>query len=444
MNLAEYAKSLVYEHKIDRSLYNKYNVKIGLRNKDGSGVLVGLTKVGDVHGYIKDEEEVVPVEGRLRYRSIDIEPIIEAIQAEKRMGFEEVAFLLLFGKLPTAVEQEKFNNMLDANRDLPEGFVENMILKAPSNNIMIKLARSILACYSYDKNPEALDVENVLRQSIELIARFPTMIAYGFQAKAHYYHDKSLVIHKPKNGLGTAKNFLRLIRHNRDFSDLEAQTLDICLILHAEHGGGNNSTFTVRVVTSSDTDTYSAISAAVGSLKGYKHGGANMKVIEMFEDIKKNVKDWSNEKEIREYILKILNKQAFDRSGLIYGLGHAVYTISDPRAVILKKYANDLAKEKNRSEEFNLYTLVEKIGIESFLELKGSSKKICANVDMYSGLVYNMLDIPPELYTPIFAMSRITGWCSHRIEELINGGKIIRPAYKNVSEKKEYIPLAKR
>jgi len=444
MKLSNYIERIKENYKIDRSLYDYYNVKIGLRNKDGSGVLVGLTKVGDVHGYIKNEQELVPVAGKLRYRGMDVEDIIKNIQADNRFGFEEITFLLLFGYLPSKTELEEFYALLDSNMELPEGFVENMILKAPSSNIMIKLARSILACYSYDKNPEELSVENVLRQSIELIARFPILIAYGYQAKSHYYHDKSLFIHRPKTGLGTARNFLQLIRPDSKYTDLEAKTLDICLILHAEHGGGNNSAFTTRVVTSSDTDTYSAISAAVGSLKGFKHGGANIKVMEMMTDVKANVKDWSNENEVREYLIKILNKQAFDKSGLIYGLGHAVYTVSDPRTIILREYARQLATEKGIPDEFGLYEIIERIGPATFCEVKNTTKGICTNVDFYSGFVYNLLGIPAELFTPIFAMSRITGWCAHRIEELINGGRIIRPAYKNVETKKDYINIKDR
>jgi citrate synthase len=332
MEISNYAQLVRDNYKIDKSMYDYYDVKIGLRNKDGSGVLVGLTKIGDVHGYIRDEMEIVPVPGKLRYRGIDVEHFVDNVKKNKEFGFEETSFYLIFGKLPTKDELAHFCEILDANRELPDGFTENMILKAPSNNIMIKLARSILASYSYDQNPEDLSIENIIKQSIELIARFPTLIAYGYQAKSHYYNNKSLYIHNPVSGIGTAKNFLRMIRADRQYTELEAQSLDICLILHAEHGGGNNSAFATRVITSSDTDTYSAISAAVGSLKGYKHGGANIKVMEMMDDIKANIKDWGNEEEIRNYLIKILSKEAFDKTGLIYGLGHAVipFLIREP------------------------------------------------------------------------------------------------------------------
>ncbi len=429
---------------IESDKYEKFEVKRGLRNKDGSGVLVGLTKIGNVHGYIKDEYEVVPVEGELHYRGINVIDITKNIEKEKRKGFEEVAYLLLFGELPNKDELAGFCNILSKNRELPGGFKENMILKSPSNNIMNKLARSVLAFYSYDKNPDDISIKNIARQCIELIASFPTMIAYGYQAKKHYFHNESLFIHNPKEKFGTAENFLHLIRQTGEFTRLEADVLDTMLIIHAEHSGGNNSSFTARVVSSTDTDTYSVISAAVGSLKGSKHGGANIKVIDMMRNIKKNVKNWSNEKEVKNYLLKILTKKAFDKTGLIYGIGHAVYTLSDPRVKILKQKAIILAKEKDNEEEYNLYNLVEKLGPEVFYELKGTKKKVCANVDFYSGFVYEMLDIPKELYTPLFAMSRIAGWSAHRIEEVISNSRIIRPAYKNISIKSEYIPLKKR
>lgn len=444
MNLDDLMKNLEEKYYIDPKFYDEFNVKRGLRNKDGSGVLVGLTRIGNVTGYIKEEEELIPVEGKLRYRGIDIKEIVDAISKENRSGFEEVAYLLLFGKLPNEKELEAFNILLDDNMELPSGFKENMILNAPSKDIMNKLARSVLVLYSYDENPDSLDVKNVMRQSIELIARFPVLIAYAYQAKCHYYDKKSLIIHNPQKGLGIARNFLQMIRSNQTYTELEAQTLDIALILHAEHGGGNNSTFTTHVVSSTDTDTYSAIAAAIGSLKGPKHGGANIKVMAMIDDIKQNVKKWDNEKEIADYLVKILRKEAFDKTGLVYGIGHAVYTISDPRAVILKKYAKELAKENNREEEFHLYETIEKLTPSLFYEIKGSSKVLCANVDFYSGFVYDMLGIPRELYTPIFALARIAGWCAHRLEEIISGGRIIRPAYKNIEPKKPYIPIKER
>lgn len=429
---------------IEPSLYERYNVKRGLRNSDGTGVLVGLTNIGEVHGYIMDEGERIPDQGRLLYRGIDVWDIVKNFQEEGRFGFEEVSYLLVFGQLPTPQELEEFNRLLAENRNLPDGFIEDMILKAPSNDIMNKLARSVLASYSYDKNPDDLSIPNVVRQSIELIARFPVMVAYGYQAKAHYHGNQSLFIHMPNPELSTAENFLYMIRPDNQYTRLEAELLDLSLVLHAEHGGGNNSTFTVHVVASTGTDIYSVMAAAVGSLKGPKHGGANIKVMEMMEDIKNNVKDWADEEEVRYYLTKILNGEAFDRKGLIYGLGHAVYTLSDPRAVLLKTKAAELAREKNMEEEFGLYLTIEKVGPELFTSVKGSDKIIAPNVDFYSGFVYKMLNLPIELYTPIFAIARISGWCAHMLEELVSGGRIIRPAYKNVIGKRKYIPLTAR
>ncbi len=444
MNLNDLTRDIEKSYHIDQNLYSDFNVKRGLRNKDGSGVLVGLTRIGGVTGYIKEEEEIIPVEGKLRYRGIEINDIINAISVEDRKGFEEIAYLLLFGKLPKASELETFNALIDEQLELPAGFKENMIMKAPSQDIMNKLARSVLALYSYDNNPDSLDITNVVRQSIELIARFPAMIAYGYQAKSHYHDNKSLYLHNPEKGMGLSRNFLRMMRPTKNFTDLEAKTLDISLILHAEHGGGNNSAFTTHVVTSSDTDTYSAISAAIGSLKGTKHGGANVKVMGMMENIKQHVKNWEDKAEVSDYIVKILKKQVYDKSGLVYGIGHAVYTLSDPRAIILKRYANELAKATNREKEYVLYDIVEKVTPELFNEIKDSTKVVNVNVDFYSGFVYNMLNIPPEVYTPIFAMARIAGWCAHRIEEIICGGRIIRPAFKNIEGKQEYIRMKDR
>lgn len=429
---------------INTELYHKFNVKRGLRNADGTGVLVGLTSIGDVHGYILDENEKVPVEGRLRYRGIDVEDIVEGFQKEKRFGFSEVAYLLLFGDLPNQQQLMHFREMIGECRALPDGFTENMILKAPSSNIMNKLARSILACYSYDKNPEDLSVKNVVRQCIELLARFPTMVAYAYQAKCHYFDQKSLFIHKPQPGLSTAQNFLHMIRPDSCYTELEAETLDLALVLHAEHGGGNNSAFSVHVVSSSDTDTYSAMAAAVGSLKGPKHGGANIKVATMMEDIKESVNDWADEDEVSAYLEKIMRKEAFDRSGLIYGMGHAVYTLSDPRTIILREKSGELAQSKSRLEEYQLLRAIERLSPSVFAKVKNSNKPMAANVDLYSGFVYSMLNIPQELYTPIFAISRIAGWSAHRIEELVTGGRIIRPAYKSVSNRRSYIPLDER
>jgi citrate synthase len=403
-----------------------------------------LTTIGNVHGYILDEGESVPVAGKLYYRGIDVEEIVKGFQKEKRTGFEEVAYLLLFGVLPSASELAEFRAVLDEVRDLPLGFTDNMILKAPSKDIMNKLARCVLVGYSYDSNPDDISFENNLRQSIELIARFPTMTAFAYQAKAHYHDGQSLYLHKVQQGLSTAANFLHLIRRDSVYTKLEEEVLDLCLVLHAEHGGGNNSAFTVHVVTSSGTDIYSAIAAGVGSLKGPKHGGANIKVMEMMEDIKKNVSDWASEKEVGEYLRKIMRKEAYDRSGLIYGIGHAVYTLSDPRAELLKAKARELSKDKGSEDEFHLYQLVEKHAPVIFKEEKDSHKRVSANVDFYSGLVYRMLNIPPELFTPLFAIARISGWTSHRLEEIVSGGRIMRPAYKSVVQKRNYIPLVER
>lgn len=429
---------------INPDLYSRFQVKRGLRNADGTGVLVGLTEIGDVHAFILDEGERVPVEGLLRYRGIDIQDLVAGFSADRRYGFEETAYLLLFGQLPTTEQLCMFERVIGSRRVLPEGFTEDMVLAAPSSSIMNKLARSTLACYSYDENPDDTSIRNVLRQSIELVARFPTMIAYGYQAKAHYYQDQSLYIHRPEPQDSTAENILRLIRPSQEYTPLEARILDLCLVLHAEHGGGNNSTFTTHVITSTDTDTYSAIAGAVGSLKGRKHGGANIRVMEMVEDIKANVSDWTDEKALSDYLARILRKEAFDRTGLIYGMGHAVYTLSDPREVVLKEEALELAREKGREDEYQLYALLEKLGPEVFREVKQTDQAISMNVDFYSGLVYSMLDIPPDLYTPLFAAARIAGWCAHRLEEIVNGRRLIRPAYKNILGKRHYVPLAER
>lgn len=429
---------------IDNENYVKYDVKRGLRNSNGTGVLVGLTKIGDVHGYIIDEGEKIPSEGRLTYRGIDIEDIVNGFEAEKRSGFEEVCYLLLFGELPNKEDLEQFKELLSDCRALPYGFIEDMILKAPSKDIMNKLQRSILVSYSYDENADDISIRNVLRQSIELIGRVPSFIAYGYQAKAHYYHGKSLVIHAPQRNLSTAENILYMIRPDNKFTAAEAEILDLALVLHAEHGGGNNSTFATHVVTSTGTDTYSAIAAAIGSLKGPKHGGANIKVMDMMDHIKENINDWNNLEEIENFLRRILNKDAFDKSGLIYGMGHAIYTITDPRAILLKDKALELAKEKNRLDEFNLYRNIEETSIKIFANLGDKSRPIAANVDFYSGFVYDMLNIPRELYTPIFATARVAGWCAHRIEHLVSEQKIIRPAYKSVSQKEDYMLLEDR
>ncbi|QZY57532.1 citrate/2-methylcitrate synthase [Crassaminicella profunda] len=428
---------------INPEFYDLYNVKRGLRNKNGTGVLVGLTDIASVEGYSLQENKKIPAEGQLFYRGIEIKDLVAGFQKEKRHGFEEVVYLLLFGELPRQNVLDNFNHLLDETRQLPSGYTENMILKIPSKNIMNKLQRSILVLYSHDENPDDITIKNVLRQSIELIARFPTIISYGYQAKAHYFDHKSLFIHSPQKGIGTAENILYMTRSDNQYTKTEAETLDLALILHADHGGGNNSAFATHVVSSSGTDTYSAIAAAVGSLKGHKHGGANIMVREMILNIKENVSDYHNLSKLKDYLLKILRKEAFNKEGLIYGMGHAIYTKSDPRAVLLKKKAYELAMEKNRVEEFNLYKNIEELTIELFKELK-PDKVITANVDLYSGFVYEMLNIPPELYTPLFATARIAGWCAHRIEQIVSDQKIIRPAYKTVSVEKKYISLQER
>ena len=439
-------KLAVHNDPINPDLYKTYDVKRGLRNANGTGVLVGLTRIGDVVGYeIKDDQKIA-IPGRLVYRGYNVEDLIADAEKNKQFGYEQCAYLLLFGELPTQDKLDTFKEYLGEFRALPEHFTEDMIMKAPSNDIMNKIARGVLASYSYDENPEDRSVGNVVKQCIELIARFSTLAAYGYQAKRRYYDNKSMFIHNPKPELSTAENFLRLIRSDKSYTRLEAETLDLALILHAEHGGGNNSSLTVHVVSSADTDTYSAMAAAVGSLKGRRHGGANIKVMEMMDEIKANVKDGTSEKEVKNYLTKIARKEAGDGTGLIYGMGHAIYTISDPREVLLKAKAKKLAKEKGEGfvKELALYELIEKLSPAIIQEVHHSDKSICANVDMYSGLVYSMLNIPRELFTPIFAISRIAGWSAHRIEEIVSGGRIYRPAYKNVSKERDYVPIKER
>ncbi len=444
-DLEKCAEEIQKNNRIDPRYYERYNVKRGLRNEDGSGVLVGLTKIGDVHGYIIDEGEKVPVHGRLRYRGIDIKDLVAGFQAENRFGFEETVYLLLNGKLPVKEELDAFSELMGEKRCLPEGFTKKMILAAPSENIMNKLARSVLAAYSYDRNPEDYSVENILRQSIELIARFPVFVSYGFQAKRHYHGNRSLHIHTPDPADSASESILKLVRDDSSYTAFEAEMLDLMLVLHAEHSGGNNSAFSVHVVSSSCTDTYSAIAAAVGSLKGTMHGGANIKVKHMMEDIQDNVSDWEDEDEIASYLERIINKEAFDRTGLVYGMGHAVYTHSDPRAVLLEGKIREMACHKGCQEEYALYEKVARLAPGIFQKVKGSDKVIAPNVDFYSGFVYKMLEIPEDLYTPLFAVARIAGWSAHRIEEVINGGRITRPAYKHIREGKlSYIPLSER
>ncbi len=436
-------RQMYTEYVIDKSYYNP-SIKLGLRNMDGTGVLAGVTKIGSVQGYVMQDGERMPIPGKLYYRGIDVEEIINAHRAENTFGYEEVAYLLLIGRLPNEEEFGIFDTILSSARILPEGFFEDMILKAPSPNIMNKLSRSVLALYSYDKNPDDTSMGNMLRQAIELIGRFPPIVADAYAVKRHYYEGKSLYIHNPKEKLSVSENFLRMARKDKKYTDAEAKLLDLMLILHAEHGGGNNSAFVCRTLSSSGTDTYSAIAGAVGSLKGPLHGGANQKVMEMFLNIKENVSDIADEDEIAAYLSKILDGEANDLSGKIYGLGHAVYTISDPRAVILKKYAADMAREKGMDDDFRLMETIERLGIPLIMQRKGLSIPMCANVDMYSGLVYSMLGIPQELFTPLFAIARIAGWCAHRIEEATTCNRIIRPAYRAAVKSTPYLPMSKR
>lgn len=430
-------------YSINYDKYPLYNVKRGLRNDDGTGVLAGLTSIGEVRGYIIDDGERMPVEGHLSYRGVDVYKIVEACAKEKRFGYEEVAFLLLFGFLPTEDMLNRFREILGKLRSLPGSFTEDMIMKAPSKNVMNKLASAVLSMYSYDENPDSTDIGNLIRQSLEIIARLPAIMCYAYQTKRHYYDNASFFLHSPREDYSTAENILHMLRPDNKFSRFEAEVLDLMLVLHAEHGGGNNSAFVCRATSSTGTDTYSSIAAAIGSLKGPKHGGANAKVTSMMNNIECNISDWDDDDEIKAYLTKIIKGEANDGSGLVYGMGHAIYTLSDPRAVILKAKAESLAAAKGYTKEFNLYKAVERLTPEVFHEVKGTTKAICANVDMYSGLVYKMLDIPQDLFTPLFAVARSAGWCAHRIEE-INNNKIIRPAYKNISHNVQYVPMSER
>lgn len=429
---------------LDLSLYRKYDVKRGLRDINGKGVLAGLTQVSNVQATKIVDGQEVPCAGSLSYRGYDIKELTGGFIRDKRFGFEETAYLLLFGKLPDKEELKEFTDLLANQRSLPKNFTRDVIMKAPSSDIMNALSRSVLTLYSYDKNPDDISLPNVLRQCLNLISVFPLLSVYGYQAYNHFVRGKSLYIHNPKKELSTAENILRMLRPDKKYTALEAQILDIALILHMEHGGGNNSTFTTHVVSSSGTDTYSAIAAALGSLKGPKHGGANIKVVSMVQDMKKEVKDWEDEDEVRDYLKKLLHKEAFDRRGLIYGMGHAVYSVSDPRAEVFKGFVETLAKEKGRMKDYRLYSMVERLAPEVIAEERRIYKGVSANVDFYSGFVYSMLDLPLELFTPMFAVARIVGWSAHRMEELINTDKIIRPAYKNVLEPAVYVPLDER
>ncbi|MDR3539531.1 MAG: citrate/2-methylcitrate synthase [Desulfosporosinus sp.] len=429
---------------INPELFSKYNVKRGLRDQDGKGVLVGLTEIGEVHSYILDENEMIPVPGRLIYRGIDIRHIVDGFTLDDRYGFEETCYLLLFGNLPDKNSLKEFEQLLSANQTLPDDFARGMIMSAPSKDIMNVMARNVLDLYSFDDDPDNTSIKNVLKQCIRLIACFPSLAVYGYQAFSHYHGKQSLYIHSPRRDLSIAENILYMLRPDSKFTKLEAKLLDLALVLHAEHGGGNNSSFVTHVVTSTGTDTYSVMAAALGALKGPRHGGANIKVVQMFEDMKLNLKDWNDAEEIQSFLAKILKKEAFDRSGLIYGIGHAVYSVSDPRAVIFKEYVAQLAKEKGLEKEYNLYAKVEELAPEMIGKSNKMYKIVSANVDFYSGFVYRMLDIPDEMFTAIFAISRIVGWSAHRIEEIVNAGKIIRPAYKSVAVRREYTGMDER
>lgn len=429
---------------IEASLYRQYEVKKGLRDLDGQGVRAGLTNVSAILSFKAEDGKRVPIPGELYYRGININDLTKGFVEEKRYGFAETTYLLIFGKLPTMQELEDFKQILKRQRSLPKNFVRDVVMKAPSQDMMNTLSRSVLTLYSYDRQADDISLPNVLRQCLNLISVFPMLSVYGYQAYNHYIRGKSLYIHNPSSRLSQAENILRMLRPDKKYTELEAKVLDLALVLHMEHGGGNNSTFTTHVVTSSGTDTYSTMAAALGSLKGPKHGGANIKVVQMFDDLKKNVRDATDEEAVADYLRKLLHKEAFDHKGLIYGMGHAVYSISDPRALIFRSFVEKLAVEKGREKDYRMYALVEQLAPKIIGEERHIYKGVSANVDFYSGFVYSMLDLPIELYTPIFACARIVGWSAHRMEELINVDKIIRPAYMNICEPIEYIPIAER
>lgn len=436
-------EELMNGHRINPNLYVEYDVKRGLRDSAGKGVLTGLTEISDVTGYDLVNGRKIPAHGRLYYQGYNVNDIVDGLKGRK-FGFEETIYLLLFGRLPSEKDMQIFRNVMENFETLSGRFVRDVVMKASNSDIMNAMQRCILTLYTYDSKAEDISAENVLRQSIEMIAKLPLIAVYSYHSYRHFRKDETLFIRNPQRGLSLAENILLMLRPDGQYTELEAKVLDIALILHAEHGGGNNSTFTTHVVSSSGTDTYSAIAAALGSLKGPKHGGANIKVVSMFQDLKKNVKDISDEEEVREYLKKLLHKEAFDKRGLIYGMGHAIYSVSDPRAQVLKGFVETLAREKGRMKEYNLYAMVEQMAPEVIAEERHIYKGVSANVDFYSGFVYSMLDLPLELYTPIFAVARIVGWSAHRMEELINTDKIIRPAYKNVLAPAVYVPLKER
>lgn len=445
MNLSELTELCKKNCLIDPELYQKYEVKRGLRDISGAGVLTGLTEISEIVSYTMVDHDMVPCDGKLYYHGIDVEEFIQGYPIERHNGFEEATYLLIFGELPNEKQLKDFCELLAEFRtNLSASFVRDTLMKSPSKDMMNALARSVLTLYAYDDKADDTSLENVLRQCLELVALFPMLAVYGYNAYEHFHDGHSLFIHPPKPEYSTAENILHMVRPDSKFTDLEARILDVALILHAEHGGGNNSSFTTHVVTSSGTDTYATIAASLGSLKGPRHGGANIKVAQMFEHLKENIRDWEDEEEISAYLLSILRKEAFDHKGLIYGMGHAVYSISDPRARVLRSYVEKLSQEKGRMDEYGLYSKVEKLAPIVIGNERKIYKGVSANVDFYSGFVYSMLGLPEELFTPIFAIARIAGWSAHRMEELVNSGKIIRPAYKNVSPRRPYVPMEER
>ncbi len=441
--LTEYANLCRKADVIEAQLFDEYGVQRGLRDKNGNGVVAGLTNISRIESFKIENGHKMPCDGKLWYRGYDCIELVEGFK-KKRYGFEEVSYLLLFGELPTEAQLKQFRDILAANRTLPTNFTRDVIMKAPSSDIMNSLTRSVLTLASYDRNCSDISIENVMRQCIGLISVFPMLAVYGYHAYNHYSNDDSMYIHRPQKKLSTAENLLMMLRPDKQYTELEARVLDIALVLHMEHGGGNNSTFTTRVVTSSGSDTYSVVAAALSSLKGPKHGGANIKVVEMMRDIEANVSDWTDEDAVRDYLQKILNKEVFDHKGLIYGMGHAVYSLSDPRARVFKGFVEQLATAKGREKDFALYSMIERLAPEVISGKKKIYKGVSANVDFYSGFVYSMLEIPLEMYTPIFAIARIVGWSAHRIEELINMDKIIRPAYKSVMQERDYVSIEDR
>lgn len=442
-HIAALSKLAYHSTVIDSSYYERYDVKRGLRDINGTGVLAGLTEISDIVSFDNKDGEKIPRLGELYYRGIDIKKLVAGFVRERRFGFEETVYLLLFGALPTESKLEEFKQLLVSLRAIPKSFVRDIIMKAPSNDMMNSLARSVLALYPYDHKADDISIHNVLRQCLQLIAQLPAIAVYSYQVNEYYNNNNSLIIHQSDDKLSTAENILHLLRPDSVYTELEAELLDICLVLHAEHGGGNNSTFTTHVVSSSGADTYSVIAASLGSLKGPRHGGANIKVVRMFEDIKRNVPS-GEEGELKDYLAKILKKEAFDKSGLIYGMGHAVYSLSDPRADILREYVRLLAAEKHLDREYELYKKIERLAPEVISDKRKIYKGVCPNIDFYSGFVYSMLGLPLGLFTPMFAVSRVAGWSAHRIEELANKGKIIRPGYVGVADKREYVPLSDR